>query len=407
MACQAVSTGGRFLADILLHVDCQAQSIGAYGFGALSDPGSPVTLALTGLLTIFVALFGYRLILGERIAGRDLVLDVLRFGIVLTLATSWPAWRTVGYNTVLEAPGELAGAIGLASGLPGASGQLTGRLQAADDSIVILTIYGTGRLTGGASRSDSINDSFRGVALADQTALGYGRVAFLAGVIGPTAAVRLGAGILLALAPLLAALLLFAGTRDLFIGWLRALAACAIGGLVLPLIYGVQLAILEPWLRDAVAQRGTQVLTPSVPTELIVIGASFALIAFAVLGLIVRLAFFSRGIAIGNLVGSLPGTTAAAAATPTMRPALASALSEPPSRAFVVAEAVARTMRGEDAGNAGGNRTDRDAGGRTPAPAERRGSDPRPQPELLGDSFRAASRSGRTATVSQRRDTKQ
>ncbi len=406
MACQTVSTGGRFLADILLHVDCQAQSIGAYGFGALSDPASPVTLALTGLLTIFVALFGYRLILGERMAGRDLVLDVLRFGIVLTLATSWPAWRTLGYNTVLEAPGELAGAIGLASGLPGAGGQLTGRLQAADDSIVILTIYGTGRLTGGTSRSDSINDSFRGVALADQTALGYGRVAFLSGVIGPTAAVRLGAGILLALAPLLAALLLFAGTRDLFIGWLRALGACAIAGLVLPLIYGVQLAILEPWLRDAVAQRGTQMLTPSVPTELMVIGVSFALIAFAVLGLIIRLAFFSRGLAIGNLFGPAPGAIGTAG-MPTMRPALASALSDPPSRAFVVAEAVARTMRGEEAAGAGRNRAERDVGGRTPAPAERRGADPRPQPELLGDSFRAASRSGRTATVSQRRDTKQ
>ncbi len=111
MACPTVHTGGRFLAEVLANVDCQAQSIGAYGFGALSAPGSAASLAITGLLTIFVALFAIRLILGEHMGARDVVLDVLKVGIVLTLATSWPAWRVLGYNTVLTAPAALAGVV--------------------------------------------------------------------------------------------------------------------------------------------------------------------------------------------------------------------------------------------------------------------------------------------------------
>lgn len=402
MTCPAVRTGGRFLADMLIHVDCQAQAIGAYGYGALANPNSALSLAFTGLLTIFVALFGLRLLLGERMSGRDVMLDVLRVGIVLTLATSWPAWRVLGYNTVLQAPAALAGSIGLASGLPGGPGELTGRLQAADDQIVVLTIYGTGRMTGGTNRSDSINDSFRGVALADQSALGYGRVAFLGGVIGPSAAVRLGAGLLLALAPLMAALLLFAGTRDLFFGWLRGLAACAAGALVLPVIYGVELAVLEPWLRDAVAQRGTQVLTPSAPTELIVIGSAFAVIAFTVLGVIARIAFFSRMPAL-HLPG-LAGEWRGAPLAGTAQPALAGGMAQPPSRAFAVAEAVAQTMRREEqAAGAGSERIDRS---RLAAPADARPGTPAAPPELLGDSHRGSRRNARASGVSERRDMK-
>ncbi len=408
MACPAVHTGGRFLADMLIHVDCQAQAIGAYGYGALSNPTSALSIAFTGLLTIFVALFGLRLVLGEQMTGRDVMLDVLRVGIVLTLATSWPAWRVLGYNTVLQAPAAVAGSIGLASGLPGGPGELTGRLQAADDQIVVLTIYGTGRMTGGTNRSDSINDSFRGVALADQSALGYGRVAFLSGVIGPSAAVRLGAGLLLALAPLMAALLLFAGTRDMFFGWLRGLAAVAAGALVLPLIYGVELSVLEPWLRDAVAQRGTKVLTPSAPTELMVIALAFSIIAFVVLGMIVRAAFFTRlpALRLDALARPLPNFPGLSPG----QPMLAGGPIEPPSRAFAVAEAVAQTMRREEQASgtgADGRSAERIDRTRLAAPQDMRGTTAPAPPELLGDSYRAARRSTRATSAGVRRDLKE
>ena len=95
MACAPVQSGQRFVVQMIGHIDCQAQAIGAYGYGALSDPSSSIAIAFTGMMTLFVALFGLRLMLGQMQSGRDLVGDMLRIGIVLTLATSWPAWRVI------------------------------------------------------------------------------------------------------------------------------------------------------------------------------------------------------------------------------------------------------------------------------------------------------------------------
>ena len=45
--CPRLSTGEAFLSTLLRHIDCQAQTIGADGYQALADPGSPFALALT------------------------------------------------------------------------------------------------------------------------------------------------------------------------------------------------------------------------------------------------------------------------------------------------------------------------------------------------------------------------
>ena len=293
MSCGTLKTGNHFLGGVLAQVDCQAQAIGAYGYGVLADPNSPVASVLLGLLTLFIALFGIRLMFGKAPSGYDLVTDAIKVGIVLTLATSWPAWRTLAYDAVLDGPTQVASIIGSASSLPGSRGDLNQRLDNADQSILTLTACGSGRLTGGVVGSTDLGDSTRGIALADQAGFGWGRVAFLAGTIGPLAVVRLVAGILLALAPLMAGLLLFAGTRDLFMGWLRALGACALGSLTLSLVYAVELSLLEGWLGDALGQREVNVLTPAVPTELLVLALAFAAITWGALGLVVRLMFFA------------------------------------------------------------------------------------------------------------------
>lgn len=348
MACTSVTTGNRFLAEAMAHIDCQAQTIGAYGYGALSDPGSGVAIALTGLLTIFIAIFGYRLMLGEEMRARGLVSDMLRVGIVLTLATSWPAWRTLGYDVAMKAPGELAGAIAGASRLPASANDMVSRLQAADDAIVILTVYGTGRTTGGIARSETIGDRLEGAAVIDREGLADGRMAYLAGVLAPFALVRLGAGFLLALAPLMAGLLLFAGTRDLFFGWLRGLGALALGSAALSILHSVQLAILEPWLRDALALRSAQILIPSAPTELSVITLAFMIVSFALLLVIAKIFFFG-GLGVHGafqrvqILNEQRASTASVAAVP-----LSDLGTQP--RASLIAESVSQTLRREERG---------------------------------------------------------
>ncbi|MEO7247644.1 MAG: type IV secretion system protein, partial [Novosphingobium sp.] len=233
MTCAAFTTGSNFLSGIIAHVDCQAATLGTSGFAALSDPSSGVIIALTSLLTLFIALFGIRMMLGRDLAPSDLVGDVIKVGIVLTLATSWPAWRIVGYDVVMKAPQELAGSVGRASGLGVDGNSFLARLQNADDGMVAMTMAGSGRLTGGVAAGTDLGDSPRGVAVTDQFGLGMGRTAYLIGTIAPLAIVRLAGGILIALAPLMAGLLLFAGTSGVFFGWLRALGAAMLGNLAL------------------------------------------------------------------------------------------------------------------------------------------------------------------------------
>jgi type IV secretion system protein VirB6 len=376
VACPALETGNNFLWTTLTQIDCQAQTIGSYGFAVLADPNSIVFVALTGLLTIFIALFGIRLMFGTPVRGADLVDGVIRIGIVLTLATSWPAWRTLGYDLVLNGPAETAGLISSASGLGGsAPGTLVTRLQGVDDGIVTMTIYGTGRLSGGVASGQQLGDSFQGIALADQFALGIGRTAFLAGVIGPFAITRIGAGILLALAPLVAGFLLFVGTRGLFVGWLRGLVFCALASLCLFLLQGIELALFEPWISDVVAKRGGGQFTPSAPTELLVLGVSFCLLSLGLLFLASKIAFFSDHTVRALLHSVLPlqGQDKARG--------LPSATSTPsevatPPRAYLISQAIEANIRRESAhdrlspsgrggGSAQGNWRNPQAGGST------------------------------------------
>jgi len=293
MSCSPISTGQSFLYSALNHIDCQAQSIGSYGYGALADTRSSVFAALTALLTIFVALYGMRLILNAADPGRGLVADVIRVGVVLTLATSWPAWRTVGYDVVMNGPFEVAQSIGMASGLDDTVQTMPSRLQALDDDIVALTAAGTGRLSGGAA-TDNDGQSFEGIALADQFALGLGRTAFLSSALIPYGAYRLGAGVLLALAPLMAGLLLFVGTSGLFWGWVRGLVFCALGSLTNLLVQSVQITLLEPWLSGAINRRIGGDYTPSAPTELLVLGIVFAGITTGLSLLLIRVCFYTQ-----------------------------------------------------------------------------------------------------------------
>jgi type IV secretion system protein VirB6 len=118
-ACRGLSPDGPFVSDMLGYVDCQAQTIGAAGYHALATPGSSASLALTGLLTLFVALFGYRMLFAQAPGIRDAVVAIVKLGIVLALATSWPAYRTILYDVALHAPAELAASAAAGCGCGG------------------------------------------------------------------------------------------------------------------------------------------------------------------------------------------------------------------------------------------------------------------------------------------------
>ncbi|KEZ16904.1 Type IV secretory pathway, VirB6 component precursor [Sphingobium yanoikuyae] len=275
MACPAILTGQNFLASVLSGIDCQAQTIGLYGYGALADPTSFISLMLTGLLTLFVALFGIRMMLGYPIAGRDLVNAMLKIGIVLTLATSWPAWRVLGYDLVIHGPDEIARAIGTAAQLPAVGNSLGDRLQRIDDGLVAFIAFGTGRPM--VAQSDWF------FTQSDWYQIGLTRIVFLSGTVGIMAMIRLAAAILLAIAPLMAGLLLFGTTRSIFAGWAKGLAMTFLASLALTLVLQVEIAMIEPWLQDVLLRRAATQITANAPAEGLAIALSFMIV---LLGLI-------------------------------------------------------------------------------------------------------------------------
>lgn len=293
MACPAIITGDNFLERVLTHIDCQAQVIGSYGYLALGQPGSLAATFVTGLLTLFIAFFGIRLLLGPPPGARDVVYNVLKIGIVLTLAFSWPAFRTVVYDVTLKGPAEIASVIQTGSGI-GDAGDFTARLQQADNAMVRLTEFGTGRNTGRFIQGQGPGSNFAGTALQDDEALGSARLLYLASIIGTLALLRIAAGVLLALAPIVAGLYFFNQSRGIFAGWLKGLVLTVAGSIGATMILSVQLAIVEPWLADALQIRAAGYATPAAPIELFAIMLAFAIVQVVMIWLLAKVVF-NRG----------------------------------------------------------------------------------------------------------------
>ncbi len=289
MACPTIITGDRFLTRTLEHIDCQAQTLGTFGYQSLSQPGSVAATVMMGLLTLFIALIGLRFLFGPGPQARDLVYDALKIGIVLTLAFSWPAFRTVVHDVVVAGPAEIAGSVA-GSGVVRAGTPFVERLQRTDTAMVRLTEAGMGR-NSNALIDEGPGSLFSGTALQDDSALGWSRLIWLAGTIGTFGLLRLLAGLLLALAPLAAGLLLFEATRGLFAGWLRGLVLTMIGSIGISVVLAVELAMLEPWLADAMRVRALGYGTPSGPIELFAMTLAFALIQVGTIWLLARVAF--------------------------------------------------------------------------------------------------------------------
>src|SRR3954470_24608448 len=105
--CQAIPPGAGFISSMTAYIYCQAQVLGLGAWAALAAPGSTLAVVLTGFLTIFIALIGYNLLLGQGPTVRSGTLAFVKIGAVLALATSWPAYRTLVYDLVIDGPAQL------------------------------------------------------------------------------------------------------------------------------------------------------------------------------------------------------------------------------------------------------------------------------------------------------------
>ncbi|HEX8126828.1 MAG TPA: type IV secretion system protein [Allosphingosinicella sp.] len=418
--CAPLAPGAGFIQSVLAFLDCQAQILGSRGWAALAAPGSTLGLVLTGFLTLFVALFGYRLLLGYGPDVRTGVVAFVKIGIVFALATSWGAYSTLVYDVVNRGPAQLAAEIGGPSRLPGTGGDLVARLDGADRAFVALSVLGEGSPPPGIASNASIVSGIPPQPYPGFNTYGIAgsRMMFLIAAIAGLGAVKLVAALLLAVGPFFIAFLLFENTRSLFEGWIRVLAGVALAALGISIALAVELAMIEPWLSEILARRGADEWLPGMPVELVVVTTAFTLIVLAMLYGSAKTAFAFRLAPAWQAVTGLGGRDPAREERRFAAAAAGSARGDAPpaearSRAATVVDAVAASQRRESAniavavarGSGGGG----EAGSASAQPAAAAGGGRAPSASLapapLGQSFRRRTR-GRVSASAGRRDTR-
>ena len=256
-------------ARLLADTDCQAFGLVERGYAALSSPDSSTSAALTGLMVIAVALFGYRLLLGRGFALSDVTGLVIRLGIVLVIASSWATWSTVAYDTLARAPTRIAGELVAAIDGP----QPLVGLQTSLDQIEAGSV--------GWRQRAGIASPLVGGPSTTAMALTVSSFLLTITTVGLLVIARLLLALLLAIAPVMAGFLLFNATRGLLEGWIRAMLGAALVPLAVLVLFSVELAILKPMLDRVLAQQASGLFEAAsvTPIAMVVIVFSLAILA--------------------------------------------------------------------------------------------------------------------------------
>ena len=243
-SCPAPSPEDPLVQSLLGVVDCNVRDLVHTGYMAIFQPGSAIAGLLTALLTIYVAVMGYRLLLGQsQLRVSDFALNAVKLGVVIALATQWDTYQTVVYNLLFRGPEQLAGLVAAAVHPDSAliHGDVFDGLQTAFDK---LSGFGAGYA---AHAPPSASPMLGGAGFAALLMTSSASILLLS-TLGVLLVAKIVLGLLLAVGPLFIALLLFETTRGVFEGWLRACFAFAFAPLAVTVLLGVALTMLEPSL---------------------------------------------------------------------------------------------------------------------------------------------------------------
>ena len=260
-ACPATPFDVGIVRDILGSVDCNVQMYSAAGYHALAGPGSPLPAAMTALLTIYVALLGYRMLFaveGIRLAQAPLI--ALKIGVILALTLNWSVFQTLVFNLGAQAPLEIGRVISrpMASGGSGLAADPVQGIQAAYDELNadaadLAKKAGQG-IQGPQGAQAQPGATPSGNEAATATDLRRAAAALLASTAGVLAMAFIATGVLTAIGPVFIALLLFDVTGGFFAGWVRALVAAILIPMVCWVTTSVLLVVLAPRI-DTLAQQ--------------------------------------------------------------------------------------------------------------------------------------------------------
>jgi len=278
-ACPTGITGATLARDALASVDCIVGGQVESGYAALLAPGGAFSEALTLALTIYVAIVGYRLILGQAgLTLGELVPHFIKIGLVLALVTNWPAYQSLVFDLLFHGPEQLADSItGRAAGLGTAHGGILDGLQILFDR---LTDYAGNAWSQHTTTTTATTSTAPapvvapptpglpgGVAAAAPTttpalpfALGapqfvavllwLAAAVMMAASVGVLLVVRVVLALLLLLGPVFLAMALFAASRGLALGWFKTTLKFALVPLFTLPLTAAMLAVAGPLAAD-------------------------------------------------------------------------------------------------------------------------------------------------------------
>lgn len=293
LACPVPPPETGLVQGLLYSVDCNTQGLVQSAYGVLAEPGGVVAVALTSALTIYVALLGLQLMLGRAPLNiGELTMTMLKIGVVLVLATSWPTYQQLVFDTLFRGPEQL-GAMMLRSIQPEGSvfiGNPFDGLQLAYDQLTRGAAFY-------ASKAAPTASPFTGGPAFAAFALNSAGVLMLMGTLGLMLAAKIALALLLALGPVFAGFLLFDSTRGLFEGWLRASISLALVPLLATMTLVVQLTLMEPLLIRMIELRGQGIVDLAPPTAAFLLTLIVGGVALAILAAI---GFIASGLRIGG-----------------------------------------------------------------------------------------------------------
>lgn len=238
-SCDLVSQDmGTGVAAALTAVDCIASQVSEQAFERLFGSDAQFGLALTILLTLYVAFFGFSLLLGRsNLSIRAVIPKMMTIGLVMGFASSFALFQSVFYNIFVGGPDFIAAVI------TDTNGDATATFATKLD-IVFLAVQ---EASGG--QTDISVFSPPGM-------MWLGAMLLLLGTVGLLVTARIGLALLLAIGPIFVVLALFNGTRGLFVGWLKGLVLLALAPLFAVVGGSIMLEMAVPILSALVAVPG-------------------------------------------------------------------------------------------------------------------------------------------------------
>ncbi|MEM8772420.1 MAG: type IV secretion system protein [Pseudomonadota bacterium] len=307
-SCQPPGGDGRLVAPLLEQIDCQVGSYVEASYASMFGPFGFLEPVLTGALTLYIAFYGFQLIVGRgSISLTSLAPKVLLIGLVLAFATRWGAYQALFLNLFYGGADQLAVLlIDGGNGRAAAAASAFDRLDTALQNIIRIAntwnensalpeadnLGAAQARSAAAAQAGALQDA-QGVSLPRSAGavnlLWFSAILLALSTVGVLIIAKILLGLLLAVGPVLVVLALFTATRGLFEGWLKTLALYALLAAFATVLTGGVLFLVEPMIGQIEDARNAGDASPQPVFVLAVTVFIFALLMMQLFRLCSRL----------------------------------------------------------------------------------------------------------------------